>query len=87
MFDSVKAAEIVRFVRDDGLPLLVQCTAGVSRSGAIGVAFDESFNVRARLNMQDHAYFLATNPQVRPNALVLRLMRETLSQGDDHERS
>ncbi|MBR1835837.1 MAG: hypothetical protein IJ783_00980 [Kiritimatiellae bacterium] len=78
LFDSAKAAEIVRFVRDGSLPLVVQCTAGVSRSGAIGVAFDEFFNVRGGRNPADHAYFTARNPQVRPNALVLRLMREAL---------
>ena len=82
LFDPAAAARIADFVRDDTLPLVVQCTAGISRSGAIGVAFDEFFNVRGGRNPADHEYFLARNPQVRPNALVLRLMRETLGAGD-----
>lgn len=79
LFNEEIAARILRFVRDDSLPLVVQCTAGISRSGAIGVAFDEFFNVRDNRNPADHEFFIARNPQVRPNSLVLRLMREALS--------
>lgn len=78
LFDSAKAKDLVNFVRDGSLPLVVQCTAGISRSGAIGTAFDEFFNVRDGQNPADHEYFTARNPQVRPNPLVLRLMREAL---------
>lgn len=56
----------------------MQCTAGISRSGAIGVAFEEFFNIRDNRNQADHGYFVAHNPQVRPNPLVLRIMREEL---------
>ena len=79
LFDAAVARQIVDFVRDDALPLVVQCTAGVSRSGAIGFGFDEFFNVRDNRNPDGHTYFLARNPQVRPNALVLRLMRVALA--------
>lgn len=82
LFDETMAARIVGFVRDDSLPLVVQCTAGISRSGAIGVAFDEFFNLREGRNPADHAYFVAQNPHVRPNALVMRLMREALGAQD-----
>lgn len=82
LFDAAMATRIVRFVRGDTLPLVVQCAAGVSRSGAIGVAFDEFFNVRNGRNPADHNYFVAHNPQVRPNTLVLRLMREALDAQD-----
>ena len=78
LFDAAGAMKVARFVCDDSLPLVVQCTAGISRSGAIGFAFDEFFNVRDNRNPADHDYFVARNPQVRPNALVLRLMREAL---------
>ena len=79
LFDAGHAEKIVRFVRDDSLPLVAQCTAGISRSGAIGVAFDEFFNVRDNRNPADHEYFVTHYPQVRPNALVLRIMREALA--------
>lgn len=78
LFDADAAMKVVRFVRNDSLPLVVQCTAGISRSGAIGFAFDEFFNVRDNRNPADHDYFVAHNPQVRPNALVLRLMQVAL---------
>lgn len=87
LFDVDKACAIAGFVKDDGLPLVVQCTAGVSRSGAIGVALDEFFNIRDNRNPADHEYFVARNPQVRPNALVLRLMREALGTTHDPDVS
>ena len=78
LFNEEIALRVIRFVHDDSLPLVVQCTAGISRSGAIGVAFDEFFNIRDNRNQADHGYFVAHNPQVRPNPLVLRIMREEL---------
>ena len=80
LFDAEMAAQVVRFAKDDGLGLIVQCTAGISRSGAIGFALDEFFNSRDDRNPEDHEYFVLKNPQVRPNALVLRIMREALGQ-------
>ena len=79
LFDARIARRVAQFVCDDTLPLVVQCTAGVSRSGAVGFALDEFFNVRDNRNPADHLYFTARNPQVRPNPLVLRLMREALA--------
>ena len=81
LFDVSMAREIVRFVGDGATPLVVQCTAGISRSGAIGVALDEAFNVRNGRNPAAHDYFVSRNPQVRPNALVLQSMREELANG------
>lgn len=79
LFNAEIALRVIRFVHDDSLPLVVQCTAGISRSGAIGLAFDEFFNLRGNRNPADHDDFVARNPQIRPNALVLRIMREELS--------
>lgn len=87
LFDAGHAEKIVQLVRDDSMPLVVQCTAGISRSGAIGVALDEFFNLRGNRNLADHEYFVAKNPQVRPNALVLRLMREALAKTLSETRS
>lgn len=80
LFSTDEARRIADFVRNDTLPLVVQCTAGISRSGAIGVALDEFYNLRDNRNMADHALFLALNAQIRPNPLVLRLMRDELSE-------
>ena len=79
LFNAKIALRVIRFVHDDSLPFVVQCTAGISRSGAIGVALDEFFNIRDKLNPAGHGYFVAHNPQVQPNPLVLRIMREELS--------
>lgn len=69
--------KIVSFVRDDGLPLYVHCAAGMSRSGAVGIAMDEHFNLRTG-NQADHAYFVERNPGLHPNPLVFRLLRDAL---------
>lgn len=80
LFDETLARGVVRFAGNGERPLVVQCTAGISRSGAIGVALDEFFNVREGRNPADHDYFVSRNPQVRPNALVLRVMRKILGE-------
>ena len=36
LFNENMAQQIMRFVDDGKLPLLVHCTAGISRSGAVG---------------------------------------------------
>ena len=36
LFNEAMAQQIMRFVDDGKLPLLVHCTAGISRSGAVG---------------------------------------------------
>lgn len=36
LFDTATARRIMDFVHDDSKPLVVQCTASISRSGAIG---------------------------------------------------
>ncbi len=78
LFERSHAEQILRFVADDTLPLIVQCTEGISRSGAVGQALDWHFNCRLKQNEEDHRFFLESNPQIRPNALVLKVMQDAL---------
>ncbi|MBP5673556.1 MAG: dual specificity protein phosphatase family protein [Victivallales bacterium] len=71
--------KIVSFVQDDGLPLIVHCSDGISRSGAVAAALDQHFN-EFMVEPKDHAYFLKRNRGLRPNKLVLKLLKEALEQ-------
>jgi len=48
----------------------IHCTAGVSRSGAVGVALSEVLGV-------PYAEFIKHNNQVKPNIHVLQILRKT----------
>ena len=80
LFRRDEAERIMRFVVDDKKPLIVQCTAGISRSGAVGKALDWYFNQHLRKNPTDHAFFEKSNPQVKPNRLVLDTMMAYLKE-------
>ena len=74
------AERIASFVKtfDSRKLLFVNCSAGVSRSGAVGEVLDEYFNVYLEKNPLDHEYFLRLNPQIQGNSLVRRLLRRAL---------
>ena len=74
LFRRDEAERIVRFVTDDKKPLIVQCTAGISRSGAVGKALDWYYNQHLHNNPTDHDFFVKSNPQISPNRLVLEIM-------------
>ena len=79
-FTSDDAKAILDFVCDDSMPLMVHCTAGIARSGAVGEVLDWYYNCWKSQNDEDHQYFLRENPQVMPNSTVRRLlMRELYS--------
>ena len=44
LFTHEMADRILRFADDGALPLLVHCTEGVSRAGAVGAVLNEYFN-------------------------------------------
>ena len=68
-FSIEQARQIVRFVREKGeYPLLIHCTAGISRSGAVGLAIAEQCGCVE--------VFLRDNPDIMPNQLVLRKLRQ-----------
>ena len=64
---------------DDGsLPLLVHCTEGVSRAGAVGTVLNEYFNRVIGDHEDDYRSFFVQNRRISPNPYVLRVMKETL---------
>ena len=77
-FTEADAKAILDFVCDDSMPVIVHCSAGIARSGAVGEALDAYFNCFMTRNDEDHQYFLQHYQQrLRPNSLVKRLlMRE-----------
>lgn len=80
LFDRGHAERIMRFINEDDQTVVVQCTAGISRSGAIGQALDWYFNSYIEQNPADHQFFVETNPQIRPNRLVLEVMMNYLKE-------
>ena len=58
----------------DQRPIIVHCTAGISRSGAIGATLNEYFNKKCTLNESDHDAFWVQNRNVSPNLHVMKLL-------------
>lgn len=67
LFTPEHAERIMRFVDDGSMPLVVHCTQGVSRSGAIGYVLDRYFNRVLAKNEKDYEYFMTMNPLIMPN--------------------
>lgn len=80
LFRREDAERIVQFVGVGRMPLIVQCTAGISRSGAVGFALDWYFNQHMHKNPAHHDFFTKSNPQIRPNPLVLDVMMKYLKE-------
>lgn len=72
-FDKYIARAIRYFVEvnSDAKFWLIHCTAGVSRSGAVGEVLSEYFKI-------PYHQFKRDNPQVIPNVLVKKILREEL---------
>ncbi len=68
-FPIKMARQIVHFVQETGNhPILIHCTAGISRSGAVGLAIAEQNGCVEE--------FRRENPDIMPNQLVLRKLRQ-----------
>ena len=80
LFNEAMAQQIVRFVDDGKLPLLVHCTAGISRSGAVGEVLNWNFNRYLERNAADDEDFTQNNRQIQPNTLVRRIMLKVLAE-------
>ena len=80
LFDETMAQQIMRFVDDGELPLLVHCTAGISRSGAVGEVLNWYFNRYLERNTQDDEDFTQNNRQIMPNFIVRRIMLKVLAE-------
>lgn len=74
------AARIVEFtLRPDPRPLLVHCTAGVSRSGAIGEVLNWYCNRFREDNSDAYERFVHDHPDIVPNVHVRRMLLDILS--------
>ena len=62
----------------DERPIMIHCTAGISRSGAIGAALNEYYNKVRSQNEADHEAFWSRHPNINPNLHVLRLLWKKL---------
>ena len=80
LFNEAMAQQIMRFVDDGKLPLLVHCTAGISRSGAVGEVLNWYFNRYLEHNTQDDEDFTQNNRQIMPNTIVRRIMLKVLAE-------
>ena len=80
LFNEDMARAIIRFVNDCQLPLLVHCTAGISRSGAVGEVLNWYFNRYQEINTADDEDFEQNNRQIQPNTLVRRIMLKVLAE-------
>ena len=80
LFNKDMALAIMRFVDDGKLPLLVHCTAGISRSGAVGEVLNWYFNRYLENNTADDEDFEQNNRQIMPNTIVRRIMLEVLAE-------
>ena len=59
-------------------PLLVHCTEGVSRAGAVASVLNEYYNRVVADHDDDYRSFFLHNRRISPNPYVLRVMKETL---------
>ena len=80
LFNEDMAHAIMRFVDDGKFPLLVHCTAGISRSGAVGEVLNWYFNRYLENNTADDEDFVENNRQILPNTIVRRIMLEVLAE-------
>ena len=80
LFNKDMALAIMRFVDDGNLPLLVHCTAGISRSGAVGEVLNWYFNRYLENNTADDEDFEQNNRQIQPNTIVRRIMLKVLAE-------
>ena len=73
------AEAIAAFVESpDPRPIVVHCTAGISRSGAIGACLNEYFNKKLTLDEAAHQAFWVAHPHINPNLHVMKLLWKRL---------
>jgi predicted protein tyrosine phosphatase len=75
--DDVEA--IAAFVeKPDPRPIMVHCTAGISRSGAIGACLNEYYNKKIAHHEEDHDAFWYNHPNISPNLYIMNLLWKRL---------
>lgn len=80
LFNEDMAKTIHEFIDtiDTSKDLYVNCVAGVSRSGAVGIVLNEYFNRYLENNLKDYEDFFIFNRQIIPNATVSRILKNQL---------
>ena len=80
-----QAREIVNFIRlEDNRPIIVHCTAGISRSGAVGEVLNWYFNRYLEDNPPVYRLNEIMNRDIVPNSHVRRLLLAELQR--NHEK-
>lgn len=80
-FRSVMVQKILQYVGHGSWPVLIHCTEGVSRSGAVASVLDHYWNFVWDKKPEDHEYFKRVNPQISPNPVVEEIFTEYIENG------
>ena len=72
------ARKIVDFIGVGDLPIIVHCSAGISRSGAVGSVLNWYFNRFLADNADECREFELRHPDLIPNAHVRKLLLDEL---------
>ena len=80
-FRPVMAQRILLHVGHGTWPVLIHCTEGVSRSGAVARVLDHYWNFVWDKRPEDHEYFIRVNPQISPNPVVEEIFTEYIESG------
>ena len=71
-FTEKQAQQIIDFALDNrGREFIIHCTAGISRSGAVGQFLLDFLN-------GDKEYFKKTNPHINPNGHISRILNRLI---------
>jgi len=82
LMTEADAEAIARFVESpDPRPIMVHCTAGISRSGAIGACLNEYYNKKLFYDEAAHQAFWTNHPYINPNLHVMKLLWKKLEIG------
>ena len=75
------AQKILKHIWHDSRPVLILCTEGVSRSGAVASVLDHYWNFVWDNKPEDHEYFTRINPHISPNPVVEEIFAEYVENG------
>ena len=80
MFSEDHADAIIDFIKriDCSMPMIVHCSAGISRSAAVGVELNGYMNRFLEDNPADFEYFYLTNRHIIPDIHVGSVLRRKL---------
>ena len=80
-FRFVMAQKILQHVGHGAWPVLIHCTEGISRSGAVARVLDHYWNFVWEQNPEDHEYFVRVNPRISPNSAVEEVFVDYIENG------